>query len=59
VSRLAFATLACFVLGVAFLFPFTHTLTIAAGVLLLFASAVCGVFLLASPDRLRGEAEDD
>jgi hypothetical protein len=53
VNRLALATVACFVLGAGLLFPFDHTLTIAAGVLLLVAFIVCGVFLLASPERLR------
>jgi hypothetical protein len=52
VNRLAFATVACFVLGSALLFPFDYTATIIAGVLLLFAFIVCGVFLVASPDRL-------
>jgi hypothetical protein len=52
VSRLGFATIACFVLGAGLLFPFEHTVTIAAGVVLLLAFVVCGVFLLASPERL-------
>jgi hypothetical protein len=52
VSRLAVATIACFVLGAGLLFPFEHTVTIAAGVVLLLAFIVCGVFLLASPERL-------
>jgi hypothetical protein len=52
VSRLAAATVACFVLGAGLLFPFEHTVTIAAGVMLLLAFVVCGVFLLASPERL-------
>jgi hypothetical protein len=53
VNRLALATIACFVLGAGLLFPFDHTLTITAGVLLLLAFIVCGVFLLASPERLQ------
>jgi hypothetical protein len=53
VNRLALATIACFLLGAGLLFPFDHTLTIAAGVLLLLAFIVCGVFLLASPERLQ------
>jgi hypothetical protein len=53
VSRLAAATVACFVLGTGLLFPFEHTATIAAGVVLLLGFVVCGVFLLASPERLR------
>jgi hypothetical protein len=51
--RLALATLACFLLGTGLLVPFEHTVTISAGVVLLFAFVVCGVFLLASPERLR------
>jgi hypothetical protein len=52
-SRLEAATIACFVLGAGLLFPFEHTITIAAGVVLLLAFIVCGVFVLASPERLR------
>jgi hypothetical protein len=52
VSRLGVATIACFVLGAGLLFPFEHTVTIAAGVVLLLSFVVCGVFLLASPERL-------
>jgi hypothetical protein len=52
VNRLALATIACFVLGAGLLFPFEHTVTIVAGVVLLLAFIVCGVFLLASPERL-------
>jgi hypothetical protein len=52
VSRLGVATIACFTLGAGLLFPFEHTVTITAGVVLLLASVVCGVFLLASPERL-------
>jgi amino acid permease len=55
VNRLAVATIACFVLGAGLLFPFEHTLTIAGGVALLLAFIVCGVFLLASPERLGGD----
>ena len=51
-SRLEIAAVACFVLGAGLLFPFDHTLTILTGVLLLAAFVVCGVFVLASPDRL-------
>jgi hypothetical protein len=58
VSRLGVATVACFVLGAGLLFPFEHTATIAAGVLLLLAFVVCGVFLLASPERLGGDRPD-
>ena len=51
-TRLEKAAAACFVLGAGLLFPFDHTLTILAGVLLLVAFVVCGVFALASPERL-------
>ena len=34
------------------LFPFDHTVTIALGVAFLLAFIVCGVFVLASPERL-------
>jgi hypothetical protein len=54
-SRLELATGACFVLGAGLLFPFDSTVTIIAGVLLLLAFVVCGVFVLASPERLGGD----
>jgi hypothetical protein len=57
-SRLEIATVACFVLGAGLLFPFEHTLTILAGVLLLVAFVVCGVFVLASPDALAERPDD-
>jgi hypothetical protein len=55
-TRLELATGACFVLGAGLLFPFDSTFTIIPGVLLLLAFVVCGVFVLASPERL-GEDE--
>jgi hypothetical protein len=58
VSRLEIAAVACFVLGAGLLFPFDHTLTILAGVLLLAAFVVCGVFVLASPDALADGPDD-
>jgi hypothetical protein len=58
VSRLETAAVACFVLGAGLLFPFKETLTILFGVLLLMASIVCAVFVLASPDRLAADPED-
>ena len=54
-SRLELATAACFVLGAGLLFPFDRTFTIIPGVLLLLAFVVCGVFVLASPERLGGD----
>jgi hypothetical protein len=59
VSRLEFATIACFGLGAALLFPFDETLTILAGVLLLAAGVVCGVFVLANPEALARDPERD
>jgi len=53
VSRLEIATAACFVLGAGLLFPFDNTITITAGVVLLLAFVVCGVFALLSPERLK------
>jgi hypothetical protein len=55
VNRLTAATIACFVLGAGLLFPFDYTVTIALGVAFLLAFIVCGVFVLASPERLGGE----
>ena len=52
-SRLEIAAAACFVLGAGLLFPFDYTITIIAGVLLLLAFVVCGVFALATPQRLK------
>jgi hypothetical protein len=52
VNRLAVATVACFVLGTGLLFPFDYTATLIAGVFFLLGFIVCGVFLVASPDRL-------
>ena len=57
-SRLEMAAVACFVLGAGLLFPFEETLTILLGVLLLMASIVLGVFVLASPERLGGAPDD-
>jgi hypothetical protein len=54
VNRLTVATIACFLLGVGLLFPFDATITIALGVAFLLAFIVCGVFVLASPERLNG-----
>jgi hypothetical protein len=58
VSRLEIATVACFVLGAGLLFPFESTFTILAGVLLLLAFVVCGVFVLVTPEALAREPED-
>jgi hypothetical protein len=50
------AALALFVLGTALLVPFEHTVTLVAGVFLLLAWIVVGVFGVATPERL---ASDD
>lgn len=47
--------LALFVLGIALLFPFEYPATIAAGIFLLLAWIVVGVFAVASPERLAGD----
>jgi hypothetical protein len=52
VSRLEIATAACLVVGAGLLFPFDSTFTILAGVLLLFAFVVCGLFVLLAPEAL-------
>ena len=57
-SRLEIFAVACFVVGAGLLFPFQATLTILFGVLLLVAGIVCGVFVLASPERLAADPED-
>jgi hypothetical protein len=54
VNRLTVITIACFVIGVGLLFPFEATITITLGVAFLLAFIVCGVFVLASPERLKG-----
>lgn len=46
------AALACFVLGVALMVPFDHTITRILGIAALVAFIVIGVFALASPERL-------
>jgi hypothetical protein len=51
-SRLEIAAIVCFVFGAGLLFPFESTVTILLGVVLLVAFVVCGVFALASPERL-------
>ena len=51
-TRLEMIAIACFVLGAGLLFPFESTVTILLGVLLLVGFVVCGVFALASPERL-------
>ena len=57
-TRLEKTAVAFFVLGSGLLFPFDKWFTILPGVLLLFAFIVCGVFALASPERLAGDEPD-
>jgi hypothetical protein len=57
-NRLEIAAIACFVLGVGLLFPFEKTVTILVGLLLIGTAIVCGVFALASPDRLGRDPDD-
>jgi hypothetical protein len=49
--------LACFALGVVLMIGFEAPVTRVLGVGLLFAFVVCGVFALASPDRLDQDEE--
>jgi hypothetical protein len=56
VTRLPILALGAFLLGVALMIPFEHTITRILGVVLLFAAIVGGVFAIATPELL---AEDD
>jgi hypothetical protein len=51
-------TILLFVLGVAFIFPFTYPVTLAIGVAFLVAFVVYGLFTVASPEFLEGDRED-
>ena len=51
-SRLEIVAAACLVLGAGLLFPFESTFTLLAGVLLLLAFVVCGLFVLLTPEAL-------
>ena len=57
--RLRVATVACLLLGLALMLPFNATLTLAAGIALLCAFVVCGVFLIADPAFLEGDERED
>jgi hypothetical protein len=48
-------TLILFVLGAALLLPFDSTIPLTAGILLLVASIVSGVFAVATPAFLSGD----
>jgi hypothetical protein len=52
------ATLAAFVLGAGVLVAFEKALTLAAGVVLLFAFIVLGAFTIAGPEYLERESDD-
>ena len=52
------AALAAFVLGVGLLVPFDAAITLLAGVVLLFAFVVLGVFAIASPEYLARGPDD-
>jgi hypothetical protein len=51
-------TLVLFVVGASVLFFFDSTVTVTAGILILFASIVSGVFATATPEFMKGERED-
>lgn len=51
-------TLVLFVVGATVLLIFDSTVTITAGILILFAAIVSGVFATATPEFMTGERED-
>lgn len=51
-------TLVLFVVGAVVLFFFDSTVTLTAGILILFAAIVSGIFATATPEFLAGEPED-
>jgi hypothetical protein len=51
------ATLASFILGAGLLFAFEKAVTLAVGIMLLFAFIVLGVFAIASPEYLSRAAD--
>jgi hypothetical protein len=51
-------TLVLFGVGAAVLFAFDYTVTLTAGILILLASIVSGVFATATPTFLAAEDED-
>jgi hypothetical protein len=52
------ATLIAFILGAGLLVPFESAVTLAAGVALLFAFVVLGVFTIASPEYLAQDSDE-
>jgi hypothetical protein len=57
-GKLLVATIAAFVLGAGLLVPFESAVTLAAGVVLLFAFVVLGVFTIASPEYLAQSSDE-
>jgi hypothetical protein len=55
---LVIATVAAFLLGAGLLFVFEKAVTLAIGVLLLFAFVVLGVFAIASPEYLARSVDE-
>jgi hypothetical protein len=51
-------TLVLFVVGASVLFFFDSTITITAGILILFASIVSGVYATATPEFMKGDRGD-
>jgi TM2 domain-containing membrane protein YozV len=51
-------TLVLFAIGAPLLFFFDSTVTITAGILILFATIVSGVFATATPEFLKGDRGD-
>jgi hypothetical protein len=51
------ATVASFIFGAGLLFAFEKAVTLAAGIMLLFAFVVLGVFAIASPEYLTRAAD--
>ena len=49
----------CFLLGCAVMVPFEYAITLALGVVLLFAAVVVGVFAIATPELLSAERDDE
>lgn len=57
--RLLLATALCGALGAAITFVFDATLPRIVGLLLLFAFIVCGTFLVASPEFVERDGDED
>lgn len=57
--RLIRAAILTFILGVALMIPFEATITRILGVACLLAFIVIGVFAIATPEFLSGDADDE